>query len=112
MSDPKVHQPQIVLVAGIIVMSVTLLAGVAVFVVTQRQAEEFLNKSLTSSLQNRVQLAELEIRAGFGRAMVAATRPLLIDQVGGVRSMPCMPAGRSFLIDKKGKNKITACEER
>ena len=81
MPHPKIHQPQIVLIAGIILIVVTLLAGVTVFVVMQRHAEALLSKSLQSSLQSRVQLTETEIQAGFDRTVLISTRPLLIDQL-------------------------------
>ncbi len=81
MPSPTTHQPRISLIAGIILIVVTLLTGVAVFVVMQRNAEALLSKSLQLSLQNRVQLTHTEIRAGFERTVLISTRPLLIDQL-------------------------------
>ncbi len=81
MPHPKIYQPRIVLAAGIVLVAVTLLAGVTVFVVMQHHAEGLLSKSLQLSLQNRVQLTEAEIVAGFDRTMIASTRPLTIDQL-------------------------------
>ncbi len=81
MPHPKTHQPRIVLIAGIILVIVTLLAGVTVFMVMQRNAEALLRKSLQSALQNRVQLTETEIRARFDSTVLISTRPLLIDQL-------------------------------
>ncbi len=81
MPHPKIQQPRIALVAGIILTVVTLLAGVSVFVVMQRHAEALLSKSLQSSLQSRVQLTQAEIRAGFDRTVLISTRPLLTDQL-------------------------------
>ncbi len=81
MPHPKVHQPRIVLIAGIILIIATLLAGVTVFVVMQRHAEALLSKSLQSSLQSRVQLTYAEIAAGFDRTVLISTRPLLTDQL-------------------------------
>lgn len=75
------HQPRIGLVAGVILIVVTLLVGVSVFVVMQHHAKELLSKNLRSSLQSRVQLTQSEIEAGFNRAVVVATRPLLIEQM-------------------------------
>ena len=75
------YQPRIVLIAGIILVIVTLLAGVTVFVVMQRHAEALLSKGLQSSLQSRVQLTETEIQAGFDRAALISTRPLMNDQL-------------------------------
>ncbi len=75
------YQQRIRLVAGAILIGVTLLVGVTVFVVMQRHARELLSKSLQSSLQSRVQLTQAEIRAGFDRTVFAATRPLMADQL-------------------------------
>ena len=73
--------PRIVLIAGIILVIVTLLAGVTIFVVMQRHAEALLSKSLQSSLQSRVQLTQADIGAGFDKAVFISTRPLLTDQL-------------------------------
>ncbi len=81
MTLQKMHQPRIGLIAGAILIVVTLLVGVSVFVVMQHHAEELLSKNLRSSLQNRVQLTQSEIEAGFNRVVVVATRPLLIEQM-------------------------------
>ncbi len=81
MPDPKIHQPRIVLISGIILIVVTLLAGVTVFVVMQRHTEALLSKSLQLSLQSRVQLTRAEIGAGFDKTVLISTRPLLVDQL-------------------------------
>ena len=86
MPYPKNHQQRISLVAGIILITVTLVVGVTVFIVMLRHAEELLSKSLQSSLQNRVQLTQIEIGTGFDRTVVVATRPLLIDQMQRVNA--------------------------
>jgi PAS domain S-box-containing protein len=81
MPCPKIHQHRISLVAGAILIAVTLLVGISVFMVMQRHAEELLSKNLQSSLQNRIQLIHTEIGAGVDSTMLVATRPLLIDQM-------------------------------
>jgi signal transduction histidine kinase/CheY-like chemotaxis protein len=97
MQTQKNHQPRISLVAGIILIAVTLLVGVTVFVVMLRHAEELLSKSLQSSLQNRVQLTQIEIGAGFDRTLVVASRPLLIGQMQRVNSGTDVAAARLML---------------
>ena len=97
MPHPKIHQPRIVLIAGIILVVVTLLAGVTVFVVMQRDAEVRLNKSLQLSLQSRVQLTETEIRTGFDRTALIATRPLMTDQLQFVNTRAADTAARKKL---------------
>ena len=79
MPDQNNHQQRISLVAGTILIAVTLLAGVTVFIVMERHAREILSKSLQMSLKNRVQLIQTEIGAGYDRTMVIATRSLLMD---------------------------------
>lgn len=69
-----------------ILVIVTLLVGVTVFVVTLRHAEELLSENLQSSLFNRTQLTQVEIRAGFESTVVVATRPLLIGQMERLNS--------------------------
>ncbi len=86
MPHPKIHQPRIVLIAGIILIVVTLLVGVGIFMVMQRHAEELLSKSLQLSLQSRVQLTRAEIGAGFDRTMVVAHRPHLIHVIQQVNA--------------------------
>lgn len=81
MLRPKSDQPQIVLVAGIILVIVALLVGISVFIVMQRHAEQLLDNNLQSALQNRMQLTQTEVSAGFGKTTVAVTRPRLIDLV-------------------------------
>ncbi|MDP2255478.1 MAG: hypothetical protein Q8K05_05370, partial [Polaromonas sp.] len=120
MPKPKIRQHRISLVAGIILMAVTLLVGVTVFIVMQRHTEELLRKSLPRALKNRVQLLQIEIEAGFDRTRVVATRPLLIDQLervsadanDGAARMALDAAAQSFLstgltaialLDKDGR---------
>ncbi|MDP2254516.1 MAG: hypothetical protein Q8K05_00420, partial [Polaromonas sp.] len=86
MLHQKNHQHRISLIAGIILIAVTLLVGVTVFIVMQRHAQELLSKSLQLSLQNRVQLIQTEIGAGFDRTVLITTRPLLIDQLQRVNA--------------------------
>ncbi|HQS31998.1 PAS domain S-box protein [Polaromonas sp.] len=72
---------RITLVAGTILLVLTVLVGTAVFIIMARHAEELLSKSLQMSLENRAQLVQSEIGAGLDKTMVVATRPLLLDQM-------------------------------
>jgi diguanylate cyclase (GGDEF)-like protein/PAS domain S-box-containing protein len=81
MNQPKFTQNRIVLVAGLILIAVTTLAGVAVFYIMQRNAHILLRNSLQMAEKNNVALAESEIRQGFQKGMTVATRPFLINQV-------------------------------
>src|SRR3569833_4167376 len=83
--QPK-RQPRISLIAGIILVFVAMLVGVSGFIIMQRQAQELLSNNLQISLQNRMQLTQNEIRAGYDRSIIIATRPLLIGQMQLVTS--------------------------
>src|SRR3569833_2575660 len=80
------RQPRISLIAGIILVFVAMLVGVSVFIIMQRQAQELLSNNLQISLQTRMQLTQNEIRAGYDRSIIIATRPLLIGQMQLVTS--------------------------
>ena len=94
---PKIRQHRIILVAGMIVTTVTLLVGVTVFVVMQRHAQALLSKSLQLSLQNRVQLIRAEIEAGIDQTVFIATHPLLFDQLQRLNEDANDNAARSAL---------------
>uniref|UniRef100_E6QTT1 Putative Sensory box protein n=1 Tax=mine drainage metagenome TaxID=410659 RepID=E6QTT1_9ZZZZ len=78
MPTQKNYQQRISLVAGAILLVITLVVGMAVFVVMQHHAETILRKSLQSSLKNHVQFARIEIEAAFDRTVLATTQPLLL----------------------------------
>ncbi|MDO8719086.1 MAG: PAS domain S-box protein [Polaromonas sp.] len=80
---PQNRQHRISLVAGVILLVTTLLVSVTIFMVMERHAKALLSKSLQISLKNRIKLMQAEIEAGFDRATVIATRPLLMDQMQG-----------------------------
>ncbi len=94
---PKTNQPKIILIAGIILTIVTLLAGVTVFIVMERHAEELLSNSLQSSLENRVHLTEMEIGTGFDKTLIISTRPLMIDQLQRLNARTDDSAARNKL---------------
>jgi diguanylate cyclase (GGDEF)-like protein/PAS domain S-box-containing protein len=81
MSNQKIYPHQIIYVAGAILLVVALLVGATVFVVMQRQAKGLLSKNLQASLQSRLQLTQSEISNRLDVTLLAATRPLLIDEV-------------------------------
>ena len=88
---------RITLVAGTILLVLTVLVGTAVYVVMARHAEELLSKSLQISLKNSAQLIESEIGAGFDKTMVVATRPLLLDQMQRLAAAADDAAAREVL---------------
>lgn len=84
MQRREVNQQRISLVAGSILIAVTVLAGVMVFYVMQRHAENLLRSNLRASLQNRVEWSQSEIQGGFSRIRTIVDRPFMIEQLGRV----------------------------
>lgn len=97
MPPSKIHQQRIVLVAGSILVAVTLMAGLTIFAVMQRHAEQLLDRSLQTSLQSRLSLTQTEIAAGLGKTTVVATRPRLIELVQRLNSDADDTSARSIL---------------
>ncbi len=97
----KSSQPQISVVAGLILVVVALLVGMAVFFVMQRQVEVQLSKNLQNSLKNRVLLTRKEISAGFDRTQFIATRPLLIRKLQGINADTNDEASRIELLNSE-----------
>jgi signal transduction histidine kinase len=81
MIDQIPNKSKIVLIAGIILTSITLIAGVTVFVVVERHAEELQSKRLQLSLQNQIQAIETEIENVIEKVELISTRPLLIQKL-------------------------------
>ena len=78
-------------------MAVTLMAGLTIFAVMQRHAEQLLDRSLQTSLQSRLSLTQTEIAAGLGKTTVVATRPRLIELVQRLNSDADDTSARSIL---------------
>ncbi|HET9112479.1 MAG TPA: EAL domain-containing protein [Burkholderiales bacterium] len=95
----KLPQPHITVIAGLILVVVALLVGMAVFFVMQHQAGALLSKNLQNSLQNRVALTRKEISAGFDRAKFIASRPLLIRKLQGINADTNGEASRIDLLN-------------
>lgn len=81
MQPKKNDQSRIVLVAGLILLVVTVIAGLMVFLLMERHAGNLLSKSLLLSLQSKVEMTESEIRQRSAAAATIATRPFLVEQV-------------------------------
>lgn len=76
------------LIGSLILISVTLVAGVCVFLVMQRQTEQILNAGLKLFLKNNVNEFAHLISDGISDATVITTRPFLIQQLQGYNSHP------------------------
>lgn len=81
MQIQEIKRERISLVAGTILVVVTVLVGAMVFYVMQRHAENLLRSNLQSSLQNRVERVHLEIQGGFDRITTIVSRPFMIAQL-------------------------------
>jgi|TARA_B110000503_G_scaffold106026_1_gene158284 PAS domain S-box-containing protein len=77
MTDQKINNPRIVLIAGIILTTMTLMASLVTFSIMQRNAEMVQGKSLQVALASRARLVETEIKAVFDATVLIANRPLL-----------------------------------
>lgn len=81
MIDQKTNNPRIVLVAGIILTTMTLMASLVTFYIMEKNAELLQGKSLQVALASRALLIETEIGAAFDATVLIANRPLLGDHL-------------------------------
>ncbi len=77
----RTQEHKISLIGGAILVVITLIAGVCVFLVMQRQTEDILDKSLTLSLQNNAHEFEHLVGDGVSGVAVVTSRPFLIRQL-------------------------------
>jgi len=83
------HESQrITLIGGALLAALTLVAGIAVYAVMQRQLESVLVNSLQSSLHSDRRLFDSEIRGGVINALTVSTRPFVIDNLTQLIEMP------------------------
>lgn len=71
----KLEKYRIDILSALILVTLTLVTGITVFVVMQRQAESFLSKTLEVSLQNNVRLFVNQIDQSLGKTQTVSTRP-------------------------------------
>ena len=79
--DQQFESHRIGLIGGLILIVLTLAAGIAVYALMQRQAESVLVKSLAAALQNDRRLFESEISSGVTNALAVSTRPFVIHNL-------------------------------
>lgn len=87
---------KISLIGSLILISVTLVAGVCVFLVMQRQTEQILNTGLKLFLKNHVDEFAHLISDGISDVTVITTRPFLIQQLQNYNSHPDMAIQQSL----------------
>lgn len=88
MHAKRTEERRIHLLAGLILITATLVAGVSVFLIMQRYAEGQLEKTLQLSLQNYVISIDSTIQQRVEATLTIATRPLLIEQMEQLRVTP------------------------
>jgi len=79
---------KISLIGGAILVAITLIAGVCVFLIMQRQTEDILDKSLKLSLQNNVHEFDHLIADGISDIAIIVTRPSLVRQLENFNAHP------------------------
>lgn len=75
-------------IGGLILVALTLTAGISVYVVMQRSAESLLSTGLGASLQNNVRLFESRIAQALSNTQTVASRPFLIQNLQLLASQP------------------------
>ena len=81
MQRSKINPKYIIAIARAILIAMTVSAGVMVFYIMKNHAENLLINSLQSSLENHASLAMTELRQGFEKTTMVATRPFIIQQI-------------------------------
>lgn len=84
----KSDEQKISLVGFLILVVLTLAAGISVYVVMLRQSEELLSKSLQLSLNSGMALVGNTIASGINNAQMMSTRPFIVDNLSRLNADP------------------------
>ncbi|HKK14060.1 MAG TPA: EAL domain-containing protein [Gammaproteobacteria bacterium] len=84
---------------ALILAALTLAAGIAVFVVMQRQSQQVLNRSLQMSLQARSSNLADTIHRGVRHARTVASPPFLLTRLKALNRTPDDPDARAALAE-------------
>ena len=106
MARRYVHQNNISILGGLLLVALTVAIGVSVYVVMERRAESLLTQSLAASLEDRVGLVKDQISQLLISTRIIATRPALIAAVRRIDRVPqanpsrvlLQRGARSFLV--------------
>ncbi len=79
---------RISLIGGVILVVLTLAAGVSTYLVMQREVESILKRNLSALLQNNARVFTQEIHQGIRESVTVATRPFVIDSLKAVDAHP------------------------
>ncbi len=91
------EKQRINVIGGLILVALTLTAGIAVYVVMQRNAEALLSKGLEVSLQRNARLFEGDIDQALRYTQIVAGRPFLIQNMQLLASQSEDVTGRANL---------------
>ncbi len=84
----KINEYRISFIAFLILMTLTVVTGISVYVVMQRQAESILGKSLEAALRSSVDLVGSQIAQGMADTQMLTTRPFIIDNLIQINATP------------------------
>ena len=91
----KIREDRRISLVGMLIMAVlTLCAGILVYFVMQRQAEDFLGRGLALALQVRVEHLTATIENGIDKTATIATRPHLLDEMRRFNNNKSDPGAR------------------
>jgi PAS domain S-box-containing protein len=79
---------RITLIGGLILLATSIAAGIAVYVVMERQTESVLSRSLQTALQSNARLFESQINQALTDARTVATRPFLVQTLQTLGTTP------------------------
>ena len=95
----RTQERKISLIGGAILVFITLVTGLCVFWVMQRQTEDILDKSLTLSLQNNVHEFEHLIGDGVSSVVLVASRLFLMRQIQNINAYSDNRATQQSLVE-------------
>lgn len=84
----KFEKHRINIIGGLILVVLTLTAGISVYVVMQRNAESLLSKGLVASLQSNVRLFESRIAQAVTNTQTVSSRPFMMQNLQLLASQP------------------------
>lgn len=94
MASRKRRERRISIIAGLILVTLTLVASTSIFLVMEDQAENIVNRSLLLSLETRMRLFSAKIQQRTRTLKLIATRPYIITQLKRLDIDPTNPAAQ------------------
>lgn len=88
---------RITVLGGLILVVLTVIAGVVVYGIMERQTESILSTSLKLSLKSRASLFESKLRTRLHGVVTVATRPFLVQQIKRIAADPGDAKAKFFL---------------